>query len=67
MTPEAPLTKADAPLRCLAEVPNAYPEAFKRAWAKLEPSRKRARGKHGPRPWWAIASMGQAGQGIAHQ
>jgi hypothetical protein len=46
---DAPLTKAEAQRRCLAEVPNAYLEAFKKAWAKLEPSRKRARGKHGPR------------------
>lgn len=46
---DAPLTKAEAQRRCLAEVPNAYPEAFKKAWAKLEPYRKRARGKHGPR------------------
>jgi len=49
MTPEDPLTKAEAKRRCLAEVPYAYPEAFKKAWAKLEPSRKRTRGKHGPR------------------
>lgn len=49
MTPEAPLTKVEAQRRCLAEVPQAYPQAFKRAWAALEPSRKRGRGKHGPR------------------
>ena len=49
MTPEAPLTKLEAQQRCMAEVPHAYPEAFKKAWAELEPSRKRARGKHGPR------------------
>ena len=49
MTPEAPLTKVEAQRRCLAEVTNAYPEAFKKAWAELDPSRKRARGKHGPR------------------
>ena len=49
MTSEAPLTKCDAQRRCLAEVPNAYPGAFKKAWAELEPSRKRGRGKHGPR------------------
>ena len=49
MSPEDPLTKAEAKRRCLAEVPYAYPEAFKKAWAKLEPSRKRTRGKHGPR------------------
>jgi hypothetical protein len=48
-TPEAPLTKLDAQQRCLLEVPNAYSEAFKRAWAELEPSCKRGRGKHGPR------------------
>jgi hypothetical protein len=49
MTLEAPLTKLEAQQRCMAEVPNAYPEAFKKAWAQLEPSRKRARGKHGRR------------------
>jgi len=49
MTPEAPLTKREAQRRCLAEVPNAYLEAFKRAWAELDPSCKRGRGKHGPR------------------
>jgi hypothetical protein len=49
MTPEAPLTKLEAQQRCMAEVPNAYPEAFKKAWAQLEPSCKRARGKHGRR------------------
>jgi hypothetical protein len=48
-TPEAPLTKLEAQQRCLAEVPNAYPEAFKKAWAELETSCKRGRGKHGPR------------------
>jgi hypothetical protein len=48
-TPERPLTKGEALDRCSVEVPNAYPEAFKRAWAQLEPSRKRGRGKHGPR------------------
>jgi hypothetical protein len=49
MTPEAPLTKSEAQRRCLAEVANAYPGAFKRAWAELEPSCKRGRGKHGQR------------------
>jgi hypothetical protein len=49
MIPGAPLTKREALARCLAEVPNAYPEAFKRAWTELEPSSKRGRGKHGPR------------------
>jgi hypothetical protein len=49
MIPEAPLTKREALQRCMVEVPNAYPEAFKRAWARLDPTRKRARGKHGPR------------------
>jgi hypothetical protein len=48
-TPEAPLTKAKACERCLAEVPNAYFAAFEKAWRQLEPSRKRGRGKHGPR------------------
>jgi hypothetical protein len=47
-TPERPLTRPEARDRCLAEVANAYPEAFKRAWARLDPSRKRGRGKHGP-------------------
>jgi hypothetical protein len=46
---EAPLTKIEAQRRCMAEVPNAYPEAFKKAWAELDPSCKRRRGKHGPR------------------
>jgi hypothetical protein len=49
MTAEAPLTKLEAQQRCMAEVPHAYPEAFKKAWAELEPSCKRGRGKHGPR------------------
>jgi hypothetical protein len=49
MTPEIPLTKLEAQQRCMAEVPHAYPEAFKKAWGELEPSCKRARGKHGPR------------------
>jgi hypothetical protein len=49
MSPEAPLTKIEAWRRCLAEVPNAYPGAFAKAWAELEPSCKRGRGKHGPR------------------
>jgi hypothetical protein len=48
-TPAAPLTQADAQRRCLAEVPNAYPEAFKKVWATLDPSYKRGRGKHGAR------------------
>jgi len=48
-TPEAPLTKAKARERCLAEVPNAYPEAFKKAWVHLESCRKRGQGKHGPK------------------
>ena len=48
-TPEAPLTKLEAQRRCLAEVPNAYPAAFGKAWAELDPSCKRGRGKHGPR------------------
>src|SRR5262249_50221492 len=37
ITPEAPLTKLEAKRRRLAEVPNAYPEAFEKAWAQLEP------------------------------
>jgi hypothetical protein len=49
MTAEAPLTKLEAQQRCMTEVPHAYPEAFKKAWAELEPSRKRGRGKHGRR------------------
>jgi hypothetical protein len=47
-SPEAPLTKREAKERCM-EVPDAYPEAFKKAWAELEPTSKRGRGKHGPR------------------
>jgi hypothetical protein len=49
MSAEAPLTKLEAQRQCIAEVPNAYPEAFRRAWAQLDPSYKRQRGKHGPR------------------
>ena len=49
MIPEAPLTKSEAQRRCMAEVPNAYPGAFKKAWIQLEPSLKRGRGKHGSR------------------
>jgi hypothetical protein len=49
MSAEAPLTKLEAQQRCLAEVPGAYPAAFNKAWAELEPSRKRRGGKHGPR------------------
>ena len=45
----ARLTKLEARQRCLAEVPKAYPGAFEKAWAELEPSCKRGRGKHGPR------------------
>ena len=48
-TPEASLTKLEAQRRCMAEVPNAYLEAFRQAWAELDPSCKRGRGKHGPR------------------
>jgi hypothetical protein len=49
MTAEAPLTKLAAQQRCMTEVPNAYPGAFKKAWGELEPSCKRGRGKRGPR------------------
>ena len=49
MSPEAPLSRVEALQRCVAEVPNAYPAAFKKAWADLEPGCKRGRGKHGPR------------------
>ena len=49
INPEAPVTKAEARRRCLADVPNAYPEAFENAWRELDPSGKRGRGKHGPR------------------
>jgi hypothetical protein len=49
MSPAAPLTRADAQRRCLAEVRDAYPAAFKKAWAVLDPSCKRARGKNGGR------------------
>ena len=48
-TPAAPLARADAQRRCLAEVPDAFPEAFKKAWAILDPSHKRARGRHASR------------------
>ena len=41
----APLTKAEAQRRCLAEVPSAYDQAFNKAWALLDPSRKRRRGQ----------------------
>jgi hypothetical protein len=47
MTLAVPLTKADAQRRCLAEVPNASSAGFKKAWALLDPSRKRRRGEHG--------------------
>jgi hypothetical protein len=46
-TPEAPLTKAEARERCLKEVPGARPRAFEKAWARVDPARKRGRGKHG--------------------
>jgi hypothetical protein len=49
MPPEAQLTKPVAQKQCMAEVPNAYPAAFNKAWAALDPSLKRGRGKHGPR------------------
>jgi hypothetical protein len=49
MSPAAPLTRADAQWRCLAEVRGAYPEAFKKAWGILDPSSKRARGQSGDR------------------
>ena len=49
MPPGAPLSKLEARRRCMAEVSNAYPGAFKKAWAELEPSFKRGRGKHGAR------------------
>jgi len=45
-TPATPLTRADAQRRCLAEVPDAFPEAFNKAWAILDPSHKRGRGRH---------------------
>ena len=44
-TPAAPLTRADAQRRCLAEVPHAFPRAFRKAWAILDPSHKRGRGR----------------------
>jgi hypothetical protein len=47
--PEQPLIKPEALQRCLADVPNAYPAAFQRAWSQLEAAHKRGRGKHGPR------------------
>jgi hypothetical protein len=45
MTPDVPLTRAEAQRRCLAEVPDAFPEAFKQAWAILHPCYKRGRGR----------------------
>ena len=45
MTPAVPLTRAEAQRRCLAEVPDAYPEAFKKAWVRLDPVCKRPRGR----------------------
>src|SRR5690349_17013764 len=45
MTPAAPLARAEAQRRCLAEVPDAYPGAFKKAWAILDPCCKRGRGQ----------------------
>lgn len=59
MPPEAPLTKADARKRCLVDVPNAYPEAFERAWRQLETSRKRGHGKHGPRVHRKTGNVGK--------
>jgi hypothetical protein len=47
MTPAAPLTRAEAQRRCLAEVCDASPGAFQKAWAILDPSCKRGRGQHG--------------------
>jgi hypothetical protein len=44
-TSAAPLTQPDAQRRCLAEVPDAYPEAFKKAWVRLDPVCKRPRGR----------------------
>jgi hypothetical protein len=49
MGPAAPLTRADALQQCLAEVPDAHPAAFKKAWAMLDPSCKRGRGRRGAR------------------
>jgi hypothetical protein len=46
MSSAARLTRAEAQQRCLVEVPNAYPEAFKKAWALLDASYKKARGEH---------------------
>jgi len=45
-TPTAPLTRADAQRRCLAQVPDAFPEAFRKAWAILDPSHKRGRSRY---------------------
>ena len=49
MLPEASLTKLVAREQCMAEVPSAYPAAFNKAWAALDASLKRGRGKHGSR------------------
>jgi hypothetical protein len=48
-TPATRPTRADTQRRCLAEVPDAFPEAFKKAWAILDPSHKRGRGGRGGR------------------
>jgi hypothetical protein len=56
-TPAAPLTRADAQRRCLAELPDAFPEAFKKAWAILDPSHKRGRGRR------AVAGRTEVGLG----
>ena len=47
-TRTGPLTKADARRLCFAEVPDAYPEAFNKAWANLDSSCKQGRGERGP-------------------
>jgi hypothetical protein len=49
MSSTAPLTRAEAQRRCLAEVPNAYAAAFNKAWSILDAHYKRGRGKHGSR------------------
>jgi hypothetical protein len=48
-SPATPLTRAEARRQCLAEVPDAYPAAFMKAWAILDPSCKRGPGKPGGR------------------
>ena len=63
MIPEAPLTKLEAQRRCLAEVPNAYAEAFKQACAT---EAKNVADIIGARGWEADTSLaGRPGRALA--